>query len=130
MSTTFIALQPSQRLQNPEKGSYMIIDNISRFTKGWFIGSFEPSLIRTSDFEVSVKSFSRGEIEPMHKQEVATEITVIISGRVRIGSAVLKQGDIVLIPPGEYADFQSLTDSVLVCVKTPSISSDKVLFNK
>lgn len=99
---------------------------IEDFFKGWIVGDFSPTLHRNSDFEVAIKFFSMGEVEPAHKQLVATEITVVIEGQIRLGSSTFNRGDIVSIPPNEVADFESLTDSSLVCIKFPSIPNDKV----
>jgi CRP-like cAMP-binding protein len=101
--------------------------NVSDFIGGWFVGDFEPSLFKNQHLEAGVKFFSRGDTESSHKQLLATEITVVSSGRVRIGSQILESGDVLIIYPGEFADFEALTDGSLTCVKFPSIPSDKVL---
>ena len=105
----------------------MIINNIDEFIKGWFVGDFSPAILNTKDFEIAVKWFKAGEKEPLHKQIVATEITVVIDGQIRLGGETFSKGDVITIPPGEFAEFESLTDSALVCVKTPSLPNDKVL---
>ena len=100
---------------------------ISDFVGGWFVGDFEPSLFKNQHVEVGVKFFQTGDTELSHKQILATEITVVSEGCVRIGDLILGVGEILVIPPGEYADFEALTDGSLTCVKFPSIPSDKVL---
>lgn len=50
-------------------------------TKGWFIGNFNPSLLKTNDVEVAVKSYKKGDYEGRHYHKIATEFTCIISGR-------------------------------------------------
>jgi hypothetical protein len=105
----------------------MQISKIEEFHKGWIIGNFYPSLINTKEFEVGVKFFSQGEIEPSHFQLTATEITVVISGAISLGGEMFEQGDIITISPKEVADFLSVTDSVLVCIKLPSYPNDKVV---
>ena len=52
--------------------------------KGWFVGNFEPSLIKTNDVEVAVKSYNKGDYEEKHYHKIATELTVIIQGRVKM----------------------------------------------
>lgn len=100
---------------------------VSDFFKGWIVGDFSPSLHRNSDFEMAVKFFNKGDVEPAHKQIIATEITVVIEGEIRMGSSFFARGDIISIPPNEVADFESITDSSLVCIKFPSIPNDKVV---
>ena len=102
-------------------------NRIEEFVKGWFIGNFQPVLFQTQDFEVAVKMFQAGEKEALHKQLVATEVTVVIEGEIRMRESVFVKGDVITIPPGEFADFQSITDSSLVCIKYPSLPDDKIL---
>ena len=82
---------------------------------------------KNQNLEVCVKLFRSGDTEPSHKQIYATEITVVSEGKVRIGNFMLEKGDVLLIHPGEFADFEAITDGSLTCVKFPSIPSDKVL---
>jgi quercetin dioxygenase-like cupin family protein len=105
----------------------MIVNKMDEFIKGWFVGDFSPVLIHSKDYEIAVKWFKAGEKEPLHKQIAATEITVVIEGKIRLGDQIFSKGDVITIPPGEFAEFESLTDSSLVCVKTPSLPNDKVL---
>ena len=104
----------------------MLIHKINEFTKGWFVGDFSPVILNSKDFEIAVKWFKAGEKEPLHKQIIATEVTVVVEGKIRLGGEIFSQGDIITIPPGEFAEFESITDSSLVCVKSPSLPNDKV----
>jgi hypothetical protein len=97
------------------------------FKLGWVVGNFEPALLQSSEIEVAVKHFRRGDIEPSHKQLVATEITIVVCGEIRLGGTVYGTNEIIRIPPGIFADFESLTDSSLVCIKYPSLPNDKIL---
>lgn len=96
------------------------------FSGGWFVGDFEPSVMRTGECEIAVKSLSRNSAEPAHYQMEATEITLVISGACRLGNQRLETGDLLVIGPNEVADFEALTDVVLVAVKVPSLPTDKV----
>jgi len=51
---------------------------------GWFIGNFEPSLLKTNDVEVSVKKYKAGDYDKKHYHKVGTEYTVIVSGVVKM----------------------------------------------
>ena len=93
---------------------------------GWFVGDFEPSVIRTSEFEVAVKKYSRGSREEKHVHKIAQEVTLIIRGSVRMNSKVFSAGDIVLLEPGEPTNFEAISEEVVtVVVKTPSVIGDK-----
>jgi len=45
---------------------------------GWFIGDFEPSVLRTSDFEVCYKEHKKGEDWPRHYHKEATEYNLLL----------------------------------------------------
>ena len=105
----------------------MKILNIAEMKLGWFIGNFEPSMLKTLEFEVAIKSFLAGESEPHHKQIIATEFTVVLSGEIEINEIKFYQNQIVRINPGESANFLALSDTTILCIKTPSIATDKVL---
>jgi hypothetical protein len=100
---------------------------IEDFTKGWIIGNFSPVIVKSKEFEIAMKFFSAGETEPSHFQVIATEITLVASGEITINGSNFSSGDIILIEPGEVADFKSLTASKLFCIKFPSNPDDKKL---
>jgi len=93
--------------------------------KGWFIGNFEPSLHKTDDFEVAIKSYLEGAVENRHTHKIATEFTVIVSGVVQMNGVEYSSNDIIVIKPGESTDFKCLTPVTTVVVKTPCVKNDK-----
>lgn len=95
--------------------------------RGWFVGDFEPTAHRSSEVEVAIKHYQAGELEPRHVHKVATELTAIVSGSVRMDGRELRAGDILEVPPGQPCDFLALTDTVLVAVKLPAVPGDKDL---
>ena len=97
------------------------------FTKGWFVGNFSPTLIASDAAEVAVKIYQAGEKEGAHHHKVATELTAIISGRVKMSGEEFGAGDIVKIHPGQSTDFMALTDVTTVVVKMPCVAGDKYL---
>lgn len=102
--------------------------NIADMVKGWFVGNFEPTLIRTNDVEVAVKSYNKGDYEQRHYHKIATEITVITHGRVRMNGVEYGEGDIIVIEPFESTDFEALEDGTQnVVVKHPGAINDKYL---
>lgn len=108
----------------------MRLDQLDKMVKGWFVGDFDPTIIKTQDFEVAVKKYRSGESEESHYHKVATEVTVIVSGRVRMNGAEYGEGDIITMEPGEATDFAALTDAVTAVVKVPSVKGDKYLTNE
>jgi len=99
--------------------------NVCEYIKGWFVGNFDPSLIKTNDVEVAYKCYKRGDSEKPHYHKIATEITVIVEGEVRMNGEVYSSGDIVTIAPGEVTDFFCITDTKSIVVKHPGASNDK-----
>lgn len=98
---------------------------LSDMHRGWFIGDFEPGVLRTRDFEVGVLTHLKGESWAAHYHEIATEYNVLLEGRMRIADRELAAGDIFWFEPGEVADPEFLEDCKVLCVKTPSIIGDK-----
>ena len=103
----------------------MRVNKLSDMKKGWFVGDFFPTLIKTSDVEVAVKKYNKGDYEARHYHKAATEVTVIISGRVMMNNNEYIAGDIVVIDPYEDVDFRALEDVVSTVVKFPGVKSDK-----
>lgn len=105
----------------------MFKSNLSEYKNGWLLGNFSPAVIQTGDFEVCVKTFRVGDRETSHYQMIATEITVVLSGKVRMGEILLTEDDILVVEPGEIVDFEALTDCKVLGMKFPSLSKEKVL---
>lgn len=105
----------------------MKVAKLEDMVKGWFVGNFEPSLIPTNDVEVAVKSYDKGDAEDTHYHKIATEITVVVSGSVKMNNIIYNKGDIVTIEPNEFTDFEALEDTVCTVVKFPGASNDKYL---
>jgi len=95
--------------------------------KGWFIGSFDLTAYNTTDFEVAIKRYKKGDMENPHTHKLATEITVIVEGEVLMNDVKYGKDDIIIIPPNEYTDFECIKDTITVVVKTPSALGDKYL---
>ena len=105
----------------------MKIAKLDDMTKGWFVGNFKPTLIKTSDVEVAVKEYKKGDKEEKHFHKIATEITVITSGKVKMNGIEYSKGDIVIVEPNEATDFEALEDSTNTVVKFPGAKNDKYL---
>lgn len=100
---------------------------IEDMVKGWFIGSFEPTLYKTNDVEVGVKKYKAGENEAFHHHKLATEFTVILNGEVEMSGEKYKDGDIIKIQPGTSTNFIAITDVTTVVVKIPGATNDKYI---
>lgn len=100
-------------------------DNLNEFFRGWIIGNFNPTLIKTNHAEIGIKRYKAGDLEGLHHHKIATEITVIVSGEVEMNGIKYVADDIIVIEPNESTDFKCLTDAVTVVVKYPGANNDK-----
>lgn len=100
---------------------------INTMVRGWFVGNFNPSALKTDICEVGVKSYKAGEYESAHFHKIATEVTLILSGSVRMFEREWGSGDIIIIEPNDVTEFYAITDTVSVVVKIPGALNDKYL---
>ena len=105
----------------------MKVSKLDEMKRGWFVGNFDPSLLKTNDVEVAVQQYKKGDYEAKHYHKIATEITAIISGRVIMNGVEYTKGDIIVTEPNEATDFEALEDTVNVVVKHPGANNDKYL---
>lgn len=103
----------------------MVVEKISNMHRGWFIGNFDPSILKTKDFEVGLLTHKKGEYWPKHYHVIATEYNLLISGSMIIKQTKIEPGDIFVLEPYEVADPEFLEDCTVLCVKVPSIPGDK-----
>lgn len=99
--------------------------NLDNFTRGWFIGAFEPTIANTKKVEVAVKRYHVGDSEKKHYHKIAREITAVVKGRFKMNDMVVKAGDIIEVEPGETVRFECLETGANVVIKIPSTKRDK-----
>ena len=100
---------------------------LATMDRGWFVGAFEPSALVTDACEVALKSYKAGDRDAKHFHKIATEVTLIVSGRILMLGCEFGPGDIVVVEPGEAVDFFAITDAVNVVVKVPGALDDKYI---
>lgn len=93
--------------------------------RGWFIGNFAGAVFQTADFECCWQANPAGKKDIPHYHLKATEIQLVVKGRMIINTEEFSVGDICILEPGEpyYAEY--LEDTEVFAVKTPSVSNDK-----
>lgn len=101
------------------------VAHLDDMVKGWFVGAFTPTAHHTDACEVSIRRYGAGDREGVHHHRVATELTVVVEGTVRMCGRVFASGSIVTLAPGTPTDFEALTDCLCVVVKTPGALHDK-----
>jgi len=103
----------------------MKVFQLNEMVKGWFVGNFYPSVLLTNDVEIAVKKYKAGYYESFHYHKLATEITVIIDGQVKINGMIYSSGAIIVIEPTQAIDFLAVTDATTTVVKYPGANNDK-----
>ena len=105
----------------------MEIFSLKKMTKGWFVGNFKPTALKTDSAEVAIKKYKKGVFEDWHFHKIATEITAIVAGKVRMNDVIYSSGDIIKINPSVGTDFECIEDTITVVVKIPGALNDKYL---
>ncbi len=104
----------------------MKIYNLKFFKLGWIIGNFDQSIFKTEYFEIAIKYYNKNDYDKRHTHKVATEYTIIISGKAKMNDKIFRKNDIIVIEPGECTDFKALKENTItVVIKIPSIIGDK-----
>ena len=94
--------------------------------RGWFVGDFSPSVFKTKDFEVGLMRHAAGHSIPFHVHKSVTEYNLVVSGSIRVNGVLFSSGQFFTLFPGCIACPEVEEDVVVVCVKVPSIPTDKI----
>jgi|694.fasta_scaffold27359_8 quercetin dioxygenase-like cupin family protein len=100
---------------------------LNEMVKGWFVGDFTPSVFKTSEFEVGVKKYLKGDAEESHYHKEADEYTVVIVGKVQMNNLIFTEGDIIEVKRNEVTNFICIEDTITAVVKTKSVKNDKYI---
>ena len=100
---------------------------IEEFIRGWIVGNFKPTLIKTNAVEVAYQIHTNGDKEKRHYHKIATEITVVVEGTVKMNDKIYSIGDIIKIEPNDSTDFESLSNSACLVIKYPGANNDKYI---
>ena len=100
--------------------------HIKNYVGGWFLGDFEPSVMKEKGFEIGYKVYEPGTKEKRHRHDKGTEITFCIYGQAKMNDEFIYGGDIVIVEPGECMQFESITMVKNIVIKVPSVPGDKV----
>lgn len=99
--------------------------DIKDMIRGWFIGNFEPTVLKTESFEVGLLSHKKQEQWPEHVHKIATEYNVLLKGSMAVNGTEIKEGEIFIIEPGESSRPEFFEDCKVLCIKVPSVIGDK-----
>jgi dTDP-glucose pyrophosphorylase len=99
--------------------------NIHDFTRGWFIGDFLPSIIKTKNYEIALLTHLKDEQWDYHYHEKSDEINFLINGKMRINDRIITERQVFYIPKKQIACPQFLENCKILCIKFPSVIGDK-----
>ena len=103
----------------------MNVTRIEDYVRGWVIGDFEPSILRTKDFEVGLLTHKKNEKWPAHYHKESIEYNILVTGKMTIQGKELNNGDVFIFQKGEIADPIFHEDCIRVVIKAPSLPYDK-----
>ena len=95
--------------------------------RGWFIGDFEPSVIKTTGFEVGYLFHKKGEKWQTHYHNNVIEVNLLIEGKMILNDLELNKNDIFVIDKKVLACPVFLEDCFIICIKIPHIVGDKII---
>ena len=103
----------------------MNLFNLKNMTKGWVVGDFEPSVLKTSNFEAAIQTHKKGYKAPLHLHKKFVEINVIVTGKMKVNGRDLGSGDIFVFDVMEVSDAEFFEDTTLVVIRPGSDPTDK-----
>jgi hypothetical protein len=103
------------------------LHSLKNMVRGWFVGAISPTVYHTEACELAIKKYKKYDYEQKHHHKIATEITIIISGKVKFNGVEYGPDDIITIEPNESTDFLVMEDTVTCCIKIPGALNDKYL---
>jgi NDP-sugar pyrophosphorylase family protein len=110
------------------KGLNVQIFKLENFINGWFIGDFEPSILKNSGIELAVMNKKKGiGFHDFHYHENCTEINVLIKGKMKVNNKIINENDIFLFNPNVPSIYEYIDDCTFVVFKNKPSNKDKVI---
>lgn len=101
---------------------------LENFTNGWFIGDFDPSLLKNTGVELAVMNKKKGRgINDFHYHQHCTEINVLIKGKMSINDLIINENEIFVFDPNVPSVYEYLEDCTFVVFKNKPSNNDKVI---
>lgn len=104
---------------------FMKTFDLNQCIRGWFIGGFDPSVIKTDAAEVAIKRYSRYEHIKAHYHKQSDKVIVVLDGEIIINGEKYVKDNIILIEKLEISNLTALTDATICVVNVPYIKDDK-----
>uniref|UniRef100_A0A6C0KXY8 Nucleotidyl transferase domain-containing protein n=1 Tax=viral metagenome TaxID=1070528 RepID=A0A6C0KXY8_9ZZZZ len=108
-----------------EKSEKLI--DLNKYTRGWLIGNFEPSIKKTTDFEIGILNHKKDEKWDFHYHSETKEINILLSGEMIINNIPIFKDTIFIFEKDIISCPLFITDCVVLCIKLPSLPKDKII---
>jgi dTDP-glucose pyrophosphorylase len=109
-----------------ETHSFSEID-LTKYTRGWLIGNFLPSIEKNKDCEIGYLSHPKNSSWDFHYHKKAIEFNVLVRGKMMINNVFYCTNDIFIINQNIISCPIFLEDCEIICIKIPSIQNDKYI---
>jgi dTDP-glucose pyrophosphorylase len=101
---------------------------LENFVNGWFIGDFEPSILKNSGVELAVMNKKKGiGINDFHYHENCIEVNVLIKGKMKVNNKFIQENEIFIFNPNVPSIYEYLEDCIFVVFKNKPSNKDKVI---
>jgi len=95
--------------------------------RGWFIGDFEPSVLKNTGFEIGYLLHKKGEIWQTHYHNNLIEVNLMVEGRMILNDLEINKNEIFVIDKKVIACPIFLEDCRILCIKIPHMVGDKII---
>jgi dTDP-glucose pyrophosphorylase len=109
-----------------ENHSFSEID-LTKYTRGWIIGNFLPSVEKNKYCEIGYLSHSKNSGWDFHYHKQAIEFNILVKGKMVINNVFYHTNDIFIINKNIISCPIFLEDCEIICIKIPSIQNDKYI---
>jgi hypothetical protein len=110
------------------KGLNVEVYKLDNYKRGWFVGDFEPSLLKNTGIELAVMNMKKSKgINDFHYHEKCIEINVLIKGQMKINNKIINENEIFIFNPFVPSIYEYLEDCTFVVFKNKSSNNDKII---
>jgi hypothetical protein len=95
--------------------------------RGWLIGNFEPSIVKTPDYEIGLLTHGKGEQWGFHYHQSSIEFNILLSGHFLLNNIPISAGTVFIINKNVIACPKFLEQCKILCIKIPSVPGDKTI---
>lgn len=101
--------------------------NISKYTRGWLIGDFTPSIEKNTKAEIGYLSHKKMSTWDYHYHKESIEINIIVKGTEKINGIIYRENDLFIVDKNIISCPIFLDNCEIICIKIPSIPKDKYI---